>query len=272
MSDVLTKRIAANAVTACKLSDAGRKRRYVYTEFNRQPVLTATGGFGTPVATDRTNEFNFGDGLAGDYHTIGDQVAIGPLLSYTTGLLDIGGTQTAALGFEYVWGGGHPRNPFGITVAAASAVRQLVRVNATPTAVAGVAEFLVGFRKTEAFQADYNSYTDLAALILVGATVYVATALNNAAVVLTDTGLTVADATAAKFRVDVDPSGKALFFVNDALLGSGMGGNSIPAFTFDSGDILIPITRFIQATAPTLLTANVGEFGPSEELNQYKGR
>lgn len=272
MADVRTIRVEDGAITAIKQSVGMRQREFLDVNFNRQWLLTATGGYGTPTATaGETNEFNDGNGYFGQYTRIGDATILGPKFNYTTGMVDISGDQTGAEGSEFVPGGRSPRNPFGLTIGSNSARPRRHRKKGYPTTVANVGTWLVGFIKNQAYQADYNDYTDLCALVLAGGTVNFVTILNNAATVVTDTGLTVADAALADFDIDVAVNGACQPYFRGNPLGQGLSGtgNALPRFTFDSGDFVIPVERFVHATAATVFELAAAQLGDPQDLNSF---
>lgn len=274
MASVKTIRLDPGAVRACKLSDNVRKGLYLHNNFKRQFVLTAAGGFGTPTLTaGEVNEFYDGQ-YAGQYFRLGDATIQGPKFDDTVGKLDISGDQTTLEGMELVPGRVALLNPFGILVNTSTvktAARQMHRVKGTPVTAANVSPFMVGFRKEAAFTADYNDYTDLLAVALIGGSVFVAQILNNAATVLTDTTLTVADLGSADFRVDVEPNGRGHVYFRGKELGVGLpsSGAAIPRFTFDAGDHLVPFYRFAHATAAAKFYLDESDIGRADELVQY---
>lgn len=269
-----TIRLDSQAVRACKLSDGVRKGQYLYNDFKRQWALSAIGGYGTPTATAaEINEFR--DGLySGTYYRIaGDGTILGPTFNETVGKLDISCDQTAAEGLEIVPGRVSPLNPFGITVnttTVRTAKRAMHRVSGSNVTVANVLHFMVGFRKEQAYQADWNDYTDLCALDLSAGAVSLVTILNNAATAITDTTLTVANAIASDFGIDVEPNGRAHYYKTGKELGVGLpsSGGSLPRFTFDAGDHLVPFYLFVQGTAAAKFYLNDSDIGLREDLIQ----
>lgn len=108
----------------------------------------------------------------------------------------------------------------------------------------------LGFRKTQAYAADANDYTDMAAFMVgeTGASVAdgqinIATILNNAATSFTDTTeADWADAAEKTLRVDVDKEGRATFSIG------GSEPAAVPSFTFDDGDVVVPFLAVDNAT------------------------
>jgi hypothetical protein len=119
--------------------------------------------------------------------------------------------------------------------------------------ITDLGQLFVGFRKAEAYQADPDSYDELAAFHVgeTGATVAdgqinIATILNDAATAYTDTTLTDwADAGEHRLRVEISNSGKCEFFYD----------GSVPtvtkSFSFDSGEVIVPFLFAEVASAST---------------------
>jgi len=116
--------------------------------------------------------------------------------------------------------------------------------------VSGANELLVGFRKSAAFAKARSSYTDYAMIGLIRTDIKLATNLNNAGEVLTDTTDNGTDAETLVLRVEVTTDGKVSYKLakTAALLASG--GLVTPTVTldykFDTGDVVVPCIRQIQ--------------------------
>ncbi len=113
-------------------------------------------------------------------------------------------------------------------------------------------QLMVGFRKREAYQADPNSYDELAALHVgeTGGTVEdgrisIMKILNNAATSFTDTAVTDwADAAQKKLRVEVANNGVCSFFIAGTQ-------TQVASMTFDAGEVIIPFIYVDNATGST---------------------
>jgi hypothetical protein len=107
--------------------------------------------------------------------------------------------------------------------------------------ISDLSQFLLGFRKVQAYQTDFNDYTDLCAFH-VGDTVdgelNIATIINDAATVLTDTTETDwANAGEHTLRIEISKQGHAKFYYD------GSEPTVTASFTFDADDVIIPFFR-----------------------------
>jgi hypothetical protein len=121
------------------------------------------------------------------------------------------------------------------------------------------AAFLVGFRKKAAHAADFNDYTDLAAVGSLAANGDLITTqgiLNNAATVSTSTAIVPVDATYLTVEVQVAISGLVTCKLNDIAYPVYSTGTT--ALIFDAGDIMIPFVRY----------ANISTGDPDLVLNE----
>lgn len=114
--------------------------------------------------------------------------------------------------------------------------------------VSGLNPMWVGFRKQAAANATYTSYTDYALIGLGNATgdIYTSTELNGGGNTNTDTTQNWADAETHTLEVRVDINGVVTFYID------GYAPTVTQAFTFDSGDVIIPVFGY------ALQTANLG--------------
>jgi energy-converting hydrogenase Eha subunit C len=153
------------------------------------------------VTTDAaTNTILTGDGKLLYTKNIGEQT-LGPV-AVASGL-DIGADQTSGDGIE-------------LNVALGDAVNAInqfsnltdsqfyAKIATKIEDISGVAQSIVAFRKTEAHQADYNNYNDLAGVNAKGADLHVSLINNNAATVETDTAVNLTDDTKYDFLVVKD--------------------------------------------------------------------
>ncbi len=217
----------------------GPKR--IYTDFKQNPICCADAGGGAP--TGATGDVNFmlvpSYGLwpaAGFEYTIhGTQTIVAPVL--TANGLDIGMDQTAADGLE-LDNGITARNPVAFVVGTDGPC--YVEVEVTLEDVSGFTPFIVGFRKVAARVADYNDWTDAAVIGCYAGDIKIETILNNAATSTTDTTNNWADGEKHRLRVNVDSVGKVTFLLD------GAAPTTVPsAFTFDSGDTIMPVVLFL---------------------------
>jgi len=133
----------------------------------------------------------------------------------------------------------------------------------TCTVVAGDwtdTQFLVGFRKKAVYTADYNNYTDLAAIgggSADGDSIYTFGILNNAATVATDTAVNFADAVSIELMIKVALNGTVTAYAN---------GVSYPIYSvgtttliFDAGDAMIPFYQHV----------NIGNGNPAVSISEF---
>lgn len=232
------------------LSKSFREARYGYEPFAQVPFswTVTTNGYGDPTGTTG-NENAFHTGRNNFvWHVKGTQTIVVP--SFTTdGFYDFGLDQTLNDGFELLVGGSTGvttggNNPAHYKMGTDEAFFRLLF---SAEDISG-ADLLVGFRKVAAFTADWNDYTDLAALRVLGdsssaaGAVSIETILNNAATSQTATGDTVADATATEFLVEIRGR-TARFFVNGASPST-----DLTTFVFDDTDVVTPFVFFLNTT------------------------
>jgi hypothetical protein len=119
------------------------------------------------------------------------------------------------------------------------------RAEITIADVSGTDDFLVGFRKKEAYQAAVDDYDEMAAFnIGAGAAgrVNTETILNNAATTTTDTTLTDwADTETHTLEVRVDLDGNVTYLYDDAEP------TTVAAFAFDADEVIIPFIHHLEA-------------------------
>lgn len=252
--------IQDGAVTHPKLSAALLQGKSVFERFDHQPLLALPGGFGDPTGTTgQINEATFRSGLYAQYSQLGaGETITGPVFDYTTGLLDISEDQTATEGVHYDWGGNSPRNPYLFTVGTSPSYSWRWKFKIEDAS--GIGGLVIGLRKQAALAADWNDYTDLAALNIVQGVINISTILNNAATATVDTTLVdVADAETIEFEIQV--RGRRCFFY---YAGARVGLE--PLFDFDSTDVVIPFTDYLHGTDVSKLYPTELEFAPIRDL------
>jgi hypothetical protein len=227
------------SINALKLTDEIRYQKYAFERIDHQPNLFKADGFSDPTGTAADiNSFVFRRGLAGKYIVKGTQTLLGPLLDTTGKGLDISQDQTDNDGVEYVFGSNDSNSPFAFTVGTHNA---FVKLKFRIADVSGTDDCALGFRKVEAAQANLDDYDEAAFINVILGAIKVETILNNAATVTTDTGLTWADD--ATKTLEVRLIGRRVYFLVEGSPVSGL-----PAFSFDSGEVVNPFFFFLQAT------------------------
>jgi len=233
------RKLDAAAVNAVKLTDELRQGKYFYQRFDHQPTATKLDGL-TP-ATGTTADINvvtFRNGLSCLQYVVVTQTLLAALLDTTGKGLDISQDQTDNDGVEYVFGSNNSDSPFAFTVGTHN---PFFEIQFRIADVSGSDDLLVGFRKVEAFRAAVDDYDEMAAFNVILGDIKVETILNNAATVTTDTGLDWADDATKKLRVEV--VGRQVNFYVDGTRVTGL-----PAFSFDTGEVIQPFFHFLQAT------------------------
>ncbi len=247
---VTTGKLASGALAA---STAGRAvmaddylrqskldRRYTFEEFCEQPVSSRSTGTATSGATGATNIMAFAENVF-EYHIKGAGQTITVPVIGAAGL-DISLDQTDAEGVEITQGiTARSRGAFVIGTDAAFAFSAKLKV----ADASGAGNLFVGFRKAEAYQADEDDYADMAAIGINGTanpnTIKLATILNGGATTSTDTTDTWADAAEKTLKVLVSAAGVVTYQIN------GAAPTVTAAFTFDTGDTVVPFIYFLHA-------------------------
>lgn len=125
--------------------------------------------------------------------------------------------------------------------------------------ISDVTEFFYGFRKAEAYQADPDSYDEMAAFNVgldADGQIEIHTILNNAATAETDTTLTDwADAGEKTLRIEVAKNGQCKFYVD------GVEPTVTAAFTFDAGEVVVPFLHLNTETGDPGLSISTWRCG-----------
>lgn len=203
-----------------------------------QPLLHAGNGYGAPTGSDTDENVAVIPGfppLELAYYVNGAATVLGPAVDLTNGYLVASLDGAASEGVEYVPGGAvTAHNPLATVVGTDKPM--FLRLKVALETVANVAEFGVGFRKAEAFQAGIDNYDEMAAFNVQAGDVEIHTILNGADTVEVDTGDDMADGVARTLEVWL--MGRTLrFFVDGAQYKS--------TFQFDSGEVVIPFIHVL---------------------------
>lgn len=226
-------------------SDAINRRewdnRYLFDNFAINPVTSKlAGGAATGTAGDTNIMFTqFG---MYEYCIVGTQTAVAPVID-TFGL-NLTMTGTSGQGIE-VTAGRTALCPYAFTVGTdpAFAVEAFFKVQDA----SGCNPLVVGFLKAQAFATAISSYTDYAMIGIIGtgAAIETQTNLNSAGAVTTDTTQTWADGATNSLKVLVSSTGVVTYQINS------QAPTVTAAFTFNTGDVLIPFFRFVEAADVT---------------------
>lgn len=214
-------------------------QKYWFDTFQVNPVTSAVGGgAATGVAGDNNVLYTaFGQY---EWNVIGTQTILAPKIDAFG--LNLVQDNTAGDGIELCMGQ-TALSPMAFTVGEDSAffLQAVFKVQDA----SGTNPLIIGFRKVQAFNSTLSSYTDFATIGIVGTSnpnkVELQTQLNTGGVTTTDTTDTVADGATIEFRINVSSSGVVTYEYNY------QEPTVVAAFTFDSGDIVIPFIRFTEA-------------------------
>jgi len=212
-------------------------QKYWFDNFQVNPVTSAVGGgAATGVAADNNVLYTaFGQY---EWNVIGTQTILAPKLD-TYGL-NLVQDNTAGDGIELCMGQ-TALSPMAFTIGEDPAffLQAVFQVQD----VSGANPLIIGFRKVAAFNATLSSYTDFVAIGIVGtaAKIQTETQLNTGGVVTTDSTQTATDGTAFQLKIMVSATGVVTYQYNYATP------TVVAAFTFDSGDVVIPFIRFTEA-------------------------
>jgi hypothetical protein len=220
-----------------------------------RPVFPVRGffeDFSTPFSLANANIGGAWRGTAGDLNTIAfasgntflmhvkaTQTLLGPI--WLNPGLNIAQDLTDNDGIEYVAAVvANSGNPTQFTIGTDGPF--FCRARFTIADVSGTDDCAVGFRRIAAGQANIDDYTDMAVLNVILGDINIETILNNAATTTTDTTNNWADAETHTLSVFVTKGGVVTYQIDDAAP------LVTAAFTFDTGDVIVPFIFFLQAT------------------------
>lgn len=212
------------------------ERAYTMERFDDNPVTAAVGG-GAASGTAQTANVLLTAENAFEYAALGTQTITAPQKAATG--LDIGMDQTDDDGVE-INQGNLAGSKHAYTIGTHGPF--FLRVKFSIADVSGTDDCAVGFRKVQALQANIDDYTDMAALNVISGDIKIETILNNAATTTTDTTDNWADAASHELYVEVSAAGVVTYKID------GAAPTVTAAFTFDSGDTVIPFMFFLHAS------------------------
>jgi len=208
---------------------------YVYEDFRTNATTSlATGGLPSGAA-NTLNVLSLGRNNI-NYVAKGTQTILAPVL--TAAGFNINMDQVDNDGIE-LGGSVVDRARSMFTIGTSEAF--FFSVTFAIATVSGTDDCAIGFRKTQAYQANIDDYTDFAVLNVITGNITIETALNNAATVTTDTTLNWANAETHTLTVKVSKSGQVTYEVD------GVTPSTVAAYTFDTGDIVVPYMFFLNA-------------------------
>lgn len=246
-------------ITAEKLNPS---YKFVHDDF--KGLWTGCQSDGT-VASEVNAEINYlrtGRGTVVEKLNVNTQVSGFPFPALATVGTDLAvGNQTSAQGAEFVFGGNHAMGNYAYTVGTDDCfIKMTFKV-----ADVGGGDIWVGFRKVEAFAAAVTTYDTYAAVFYDGTastaagTTKTQTNLNAGGAVTTNMAVATADADVLTAEVRVAKGGQATYLFN------GAPNSAAVAFTFDSGDVIVPFFAYLNtADVVGAIDASALTIGPLE--------
>lgn len=221
-------------------------QKYWFDNFTVNPITSAVGG-GAATGSAGDNNALYTQFGAYEWNVIGTQTILAPKLD-TFGLNLVQDAAVAADGLELCMGQ-TALSPMAFTVNSDAAffVQAVFKVQD----VTGANPLILGFRKVQAFDATLANYSDFVSIGIVGvaAKIQLQTQLNTGGVTTTDTTQTVSDGVVFQLKIKVSSTGVVTYELNYGAP------TVVAAFTFDSGDVVIPFIRFTEAADLTTQAA-----------------
>lgn len=234
-----------------RYSDAIRRpvwdNKYFEDDFNYNPSSSKVGGGATSGTAGDANTLNTKYNLF-EYAVIGTQTTVAPSLDAYG--LNFAMTATNGQGGELTLGR-TALSPAQYIIGTDKAF--FMEWQFKVGVVGGVNPLIIGFMKEQAFNATLSTYTDFAAIGIVGTSGHLQTEtqIGSAGVVTTDTTQLAVNATPFRLKILVDATGNVTYQINDADVTV-----SVP-YQFTNGISVIPFMRWtIDATTTTQVSAN----------------
>lgn len=217
------------------------KNKLTVDFFQSHPVVSSKDGLAADVADGSENIFATGQNVfEGHIITTGGDATI-PAPRLVAGGLDISLDAVDNAGVEISTGILSSNKTFTIGTDPAF----FVEVKFAIADVSDTDDCAVGFRKKADYVKAIDDYTDMAALNVISGSIYIETILNNAATTSTDTTDTWVDTATHTLRINVSSAGVVTYLID------GRPPTVTAAFTFDSGDEVIPFFYLLHAAAST---------------------
>lgn len=233
------KKLRGRQAKATADAAANTVRSNTLESFQCMPVICAGGaaqGAATGTAGD-TNLICTGPNVF-EQNVLGTHTDV--LMSYGADGLDIGSVGEAADDGSELTQGITARSKHAFTVGTDGPFYFEVQLSVED--VSGTDDCAIGFRKTEAYATAIDTYTDFAVLNIISGDIKIETALDDEATVTTDTTQNLADNGTVTLRVEVDRAGKVTYKID------GSTPTVTAAYTFNSGDVVIPFLFFLNHT------------------------
>ena len=225
--------------------------KYTFDEFRARPVFADDDGIGDPTGATGDENIMQTEQYHYEYHILGaGQTILAPVFSASG--LDISLDQTDNEGAEYTQGitararaaqtVGEAKNLIAVKDGGRDRDGFFFRATLSIADVSGTDTLLVGWRKAEAYQADFNDYDEMAAINVNAGTLESLTILNGAATT-TDVGAqTWADGETHTLEVRVSPNGEVTWFF-DGTRQTDLEND----FQFDEDEVVVPFIHFLHS-------------------------
>lgn len=232
--------LALNGNNQIRMASQIRTKLFSFARAVR-PICVKSIGAGAATGTAGDINLIAWPSLQWEYAIKGTQTIVAP--DMTTVGLDIGSMdQTADDGIE-LSPGQVSTHDWSFTIGTSPAFYFSMKFKLGT--VAATDDCAIGFRKQAAYTANIDDYTDFAVLNVITGDIKIETALNNAATTTTDTTQNWADAETHTLAVYVSSAGVVTYKID------GSAPTTTAAFTFDTGDIVVPFMFFLQHTGLT---------------------
>lgn len=206
-----------------------------YVKFNSNAINgTVAGGAsaGTALAVDLSTV----NGVTFERFNMATQTILGPNMISTTAAAGLNISQDLTNNDGVEWTQGiTAASKHAYTVGTSGAFYLKVKLDVND--VSGTDRLAVGFRKAEAYQADMDDYDELVCLDVNSGDIVIATILNGGATTYTDTTDNWADNAAKTLEIYVSAAGVVTYLID------GASPTTTAAFTFDSGEVVIPFLQ-----------------------------
>lgn len=230
--------------------------KYFFSNMSVNPTISKVGGGAAAGASAETDTMNDAKSTFEYFNIVGNS-NIGPKLDGVFGL-NLAPDATSTHGVEYNTGV-TPQNNFTFLIDTSGNTTPafFLRANLQMTTYNG-ATILLGFRKLQANNATYASYTDFASLCVVAGELETETQIATAGIITTDTTVAIPTATLTPFNlaVYVDAFGNVTYQYNS------QPPTVVVAYQFANSLTVMPYLRIVQnATTTATVSCNYFECG-----------
>ena len=227
----------------------------LFDNFAYNPVSAQVAGGAASGTAGHTNVMNTKKNSF-EYFVLGTQTVLAPSLDSAGFGMNFTMTNTSNQGLEMTLGV-LASSPASFLIGTSAAF--FIRANFTVTTTGNVNPLLIGFRKAQAYNATLSTYTDFAAIGIVGTAdpneLETQTQIGSAGVVSTDTTQTIADGTVFNLALFVDKSGNVTYQFNEQTP------TVVAAYQFTAGLTVVPFFRMLLRGASAQVSCNYFEVG-----------